>query len=178
MDIDNNIKDIKTQQLALENKLKELYKAKYGDVYDFQIKILIKLEESLSIYGYGKSLKDELEDNIPFSEDHVYNFNSNRCKIRIMDIELISETDFKVLGYDDFVNNTYSLERLQSGIYRHIDGDKYKMVFRSTVDEEFWVEQSLFENTNEFLEETPDYLDRINKTKDYLHNLRIRKETY
>lgn len=171
MDICDQIKALRSQRDELDNKLKDLYKTKYGIQHDYEVEAAMKMEESIDRYGYGRPLGNEIKGDIP-SLVNVYGYSSKNYTVRVIDINLISETNFKVVGYQEFEDKIYSIERLKDGIYRHKNGKDHVLVFKKTVNpDKFWVEMNLFEYSNQFLANHADAISKINALKEYRRKL-------
>ena len=62
----------------------------------------------------------------------------------MMEIKFVSKTHFKVIGFKDFEDHTYLLERHKSYVFKHKDKEVYRMRFRSSNHEKYWIERGLY----------------------------------
>lgn len=155
--VDKQIKEITDQKdllinefnekiSALNEKLEPLYNEKYGGLSKHQFEVAEKIAELERTTGFARSMRDDREGYIPFSQYNLFGMIPSDTVSAVIDIELVSDTEFRVL-HPDFQNHVLPLEKHDYMIFKKKGEEVYKMQFRTTYrnkDTKFWVESDLF----------------------------------
>lgn len=141
---DKLVKEFNDKMSKLDNKLEPLYNKKYGGLSKHDFEVLEKLEEVERATGFGKSVECERNGEIPSSIHSLYCVIPNGVTPCVVNVELVSDTEFKVFGYEDFEGHTFSVDQNSSFLYKKKDEEVYRLVFRISNYRKFWVEEDLF----------------------------------
>ncbi len=156
----------------IKEELKELYEQKYGGLseQDFNVvKVMKELEQTI---GFARNMRDERENNIPWSETSLFS-KATGCVSEVIPVTIISDTDFKV-DRKHFEDHTFSIEDFEHCVFKHKNREEYVLEFRTTYQHEqygsHWSDYDLFMMSNNVKE--IDYLDLIKKAKNFVETIR------